>query len=733
MTEVQTKADPSTWAIARLEGRTVLLRNGQPHDGCMFWHSRPFDAAEDLRRFADAGVTLFTTGLHAAWQPDGSWDLSATAKLMSFLERAAPSMTLLPRVGLTPPPWWLDAHPEDVQVHLDVGNGDVLRRDVVFASPRWRDDMGRGLAALIPLLEERWGDRIAGYHLCAGACGEWAYFWGPVVSGYAPAQAEAFRAWLRQRGRPSDAEVPSRERRVRNAAAWPREWSCLDPSRDGDIIDYLTFHSEAVADAIVHFSRVTKQALSALHREKLCGVFYGYHVPNTETPHVAHNAGHHALQRVLASHDVDFVAAPYTYHERQAGGLYYSQVPTGSIARHGKLYYDEDDTFTHLARETPWRPKCRDAAETADVLWRNFAATLSEGGAYWWMDHDGEGWYRDDGLMREVAAMRRLAAACAAGGPPGMDGHRLDPTAAEPSPLFSPQIAVVVCPGTLNRLRYDSALVDALLPQFLSELIAVGAPYEMIEVADAPQLFGAPDASRFRLVVFPDALHLSAGDRAALKACVCRDGRTVLWLHAAGLLTERGVSVEALREVTGIGAALHDRVGPCRAETCVTGTRLTYGTGRDVGPEVVGCDPDAEVLGWTLYRGEPALLRKRLDGWTSIWSAVPLLPTVVLRQFAREAGVHVYADNGDRVWCGNGVLVLHACCNGAVVLRLPADAALQDARTGRLVRPRQRTLRLAMRRGETRVWRLMAAGAQRGTSTAADRDRLPSNGKEPEP
>jgi len=707
-------------------GAPTLFINDAPHNACMFWHSKPMDAGEDIRLFADAGVHLFTTGLSAEMQQDGSFDVSHLTQLMRVILSANPKALVMPRVWLEPPKWWFEQHPDEMQVHYDAVTGDKVRRYVSFSSQRWLNDMGAALPNLLRLCEERWGDHIIGYHLCAGACGEWSYSWAPVLSGYSISQRAAFQRWLRERyggdvGRLrrawaddavtfETAEVP--RNRVRDRNAWPAMWSIFKPQSEQRCIDYLTFHSEAVADAITHFARITKRTLREMGREKICGVFYAYHIPNEDVPWAVYNAGHHAHKPVLESPDIDFISSPMTYNLRQAGGHYHSQLLPGSVRLHGKLYWCEDDTFTHLARETPWRPKCRDAKETADVLWRNFAGTLCEAGAYWWMDHDGEGWYRDDRLMAEVAAMARLA------------GQRLD---SDKTP--DAQIAVLASPDSMNYLRYDSALADALLPDMISELLCVGAPFDLYGVDDLELLWGqetgrqqpadtASWSNNYRMFIFLDALYLSDRQRAAIRRVLADGNRTALWFYGAGLAggakgvshAEGALSTDAMAEVTGIRTRLKDRVGQMRAETYLTGTRLTWGTARHIGPEIVGDDPNAEQLGWMQYRGEPALLRKRCGELTSIWCAAPGLPACVVRLFAKEAGVHIYTETGDRFYRQGDLAVLHASFSGRRTLVLPRPADVFDVRRGRSLARDALEVELNLNRGETAVLRLMVRG-----------------------
>lgn len=700
-----------TAKVADHHGVPTLFVNGQPHSGCMFWHSRVPEAAPDLRLFHDAGIDLFTCGLDASYGADGGWDFTRFDATMDAVLAANPKALVLPRIWLEPPKWWLERYPDEVQVHYDAVNGDEIRRYISFGSRRWREDTGRLLPELIRHGEERWGEHLFGYHLCAGACGEWSYSWDPVVSGYSVAQQAAFRDWLRQRYAGDQdalrqawadaavtfdaATVPPPAQRVRNRHAWPRTWSCFRPDTERRAIDYLLFHSEAVATAINHFARLTKTTLRELGREKLCGVFYAYHVCNLDTPYVAHNAGHHAAALVLASPDIDFISAPLNYDERHAGGGYHSQLLPHSVRLHGKLYYDEDDTFTHLAKETPWRPKCRDAAETVNILWRNFAATVREGGAYWWMDHDGQGWYRDAKVMAAVAGMRRFA----------------ERQLADPRRRAVAQVAVVYSPRSHAFLRYDPALVDALGPKQLSEILALGAPCDFYETGDLDLLLHQDWARHYRLIIFCDALYLSDDERRTIRLRLAGAKRTLLWCYAAGLLTETDVSPEAMTALTGIRVRLNDRVGPLRAETFLTGTRLTYGTCAEVGPELVGDDPEAEPLAWSLYRGQPLLMRRPFSaGWTSIWSGAPVLPAAVLRQVARDAGVHVYADSGDWLTAAADFLCLHAAFAGERTLTLAAPADVLDVRTGKPLAHGAENFTVFLERGQTGVWTLCPPG-----------------------
>ncbi|MCY2928258.1 MAG: hypothetical protein NTV86_01945 [Planctomycetota bacterium] len=329
---------------------------------------------------------------------------------------------------------------------------------------------------------------------------------------------------------------------------------------------------------------------------------------------------------------------------------------------------------------------------TVGVLERNVCGALTAGGTNWWMDQGG-GWYHDPELMAAIGRMQRLA---------------LD--LLEEDRSSRAQVAVVVSQETSRFMWYDTALTESALIMQLAELGAMGAPFEVYDATDLERLFTGTDAGRIKLVVFLNCLYLSPEQRQAIASHVARDGRTLLWVHAAGLVSERGVSPEAMAELTGIRTGAYPMPWQAEVVTYLTGDRITYGTHETLGPVLYGDDADARLHGWVRLHVRrdpdmPGLLEKPMPGWRSFWSAAPNLPAALLRTIARSSGVHVYSDAGDQVFAGAGVLALHAAFDGERTIHLPAPRPMRDAFTGEIFAPAAEVA-LTMRRGETRVWRL---------------------------
>lgn len=686
-------------------GAPALFLNGHPHPGLMFFFCRAVDAEEDVRRFADAGIDLFSGCFSpgAILPLDRPLEFDEVRRAFDAVIRGNPRVLILPRIGLG----WTYAQPEaaaryeeERQLNRHPSTGKLSRSQwLSFSSEFGRERGTELLREFIRLCEREYGDHIFGYHLASGAAGEWSYAWDPALSDASEPQRRAFAAWLQRRYPdetidPATVTVPLDRLRTDNQS------SLFDPVADRRTIDYLRFHSEAAATLIAHYARVAKETLRQLNREKLCGAFYGYHFKNMNRPATYLNQGHAAQDLVLASPDIDFVCAPYAYTGRETGHMYQAQLCAATMRLHGKLYLCEEDTFTFRAKREPNRHVCLTREDTINVFRRNLLGVLRDGGGAWYMDCGGngplspggqvDGWYRDEGLMANFAAMQRLATAAVESLDRGTDA----------------EIAVILSDDGVAHLRQDSALPDALLTRQWLELGRLGASFDCYRAEDLPRLVEQSWANQYRLIVFLSTFALSPAIRASIDSRLKRDGRTLLFVYATGLITPTGLSLDAMRALTGLQLGLRHASEHLLASCTLTGEVLHYGTERPISPVLIGADTAAEIHGTFFNTGDPALLRRDFGTWRSVWSGAPALPAKVLRHLAREAGVHLYSDAGDQVLTLPGYLAVHGGSAGERRIRLRRTASVTDAFTGERVADGTAEIRTRFGFGETKVWRV---------------------------
>jgi beta-galactosidase len=413
---------------------------------------------------------------------------------------------------MDPPPWWRAAHPDEVMQWEDG------RRDkAVPASPRYRRDAADRLAALIARLEQTLGDHIAGYHPAGQNTGEWFYegAWEKPLSGFAPADRAAWRAWLAGRYASdtdlcaawrtsglsrADAPLPTAEARRSAPGGYRR-----DPAGERMLIDWADFQQEAMAGCVTGLARAARTASGG---RKLVLFFYGYTFELAGLHAGAPVSGHLALRQVLDCPDIDVLCAPIAYFDRGPGGDGPAMAPAESVALAGKLWLNEDDTHTALATEEV--PGSRDHAatfeQTADLLARNVAQCALRNQATWWMDLCGTGWFNEPEWWDVLDALRPLDEALLA----------------RPSP-FQPEIAAVVDEQALREASARAAPVTwPGIYEARRALGRCGAPYGQYLLDDV--LAGRVPA---RVLVLLNPWRLDDVQRARLADPAA--GRVILW------------------------------------------------------------------------------------------------------------------------------------------------------------------------------------------------------------
>ena len=78
-------------------------------------------------------------------------------------------------------------------------------------------------------------------------------------------------------------------------------------------------------------------------------------------------------------------------------------------------------------------------------------------------------------------------------------------------------------------------------------------------------------------------------------------------------------------------------------------------------PHFVVNDKKASVLGLSYRRKEPNFAVKKFKNWTSVYLPGGKLPTMLVKNLAREAGINVYTDSDDiQVWAVKSMFGLYS-------------------------------------------------------------------------
>ena len=633
-----------------------------------------------------SGLRPFRSGL---FRGPGRYDFDEVAQDLARIAPTGKEAYILPRIYLDCPKWWEAEHPEELCRDY---RGNALRES--FASEKWREDMGGALEALIDFIEASpWKNAVIGYQVAAGGTEEWVYHrrFFTQYADYSAVNHRRYSRWLRDSYETVEALNRSwgtdYEDFDRIPLPTPLERVCCrggvlrDFRTERPVMDYYVYHSELIADAILYFCRRVK---AYTHGDRLTGAFYGYvgEIMNVDY-------GHHALGKVLQSPDIDFLASPNSYFGCRAKGEDWPYMaPVDSARLHGKLWFVESDTRTHLTRPMKETlPQCAPdntlyengvwaGPETKELslalLKKGIARVLTGRTGTWWFDMWG-GWF-DAPEYRELLQKAE-----------GWIGD-------QSTGLMRAETAVLVDDRAFASFGVDDPVLYDLIYKQRSPLGKMGAPYDFYLLSDLAD--GRFPAEAYKAVIFLNAVNLEEPVKQAIREKLQKDDRLLLWIYLADA-ANGGVftgfpwvyTPDRMGQAIYKGAAFPEKPVSCAAFT----------------PEAA---EGAYVLAST-DDGRPAVLFRREKAYTAAYSLLPCLPARLLNDLLALNGVHVYCFTEDVVYAGGQYIAIHAASGGEKRLYLPQGVTkATDAETGKPQRVNGCFLDFPMEQYETRVFRL---------------------------
>jgi beta-galactosidase len=713
----ETGASTGRKAVARIQphrGVPTLFINDEPTPAYIYFF--PVPVKEDIADFAKAEVHLYSWGwgtiiAHCndmGWIGPGKYDYGHFDETATTILEADPKGYLIPRIAVSAPEWWLEAHPND---RIKCEDGTDARRpqssyDTSYltsvASKAWLEDASEALRSFIEHVRSMpYGERVIGYQPTGGV-NEWMYYWGEGAADFSVASLQHFREWLKSKyGDVSqlggawksdhvdfeNAAIPGQKERLKTDVNLLR-----NPAVSRQVSDYYQFFSEVTAEALIHLCRIGKEAC---RNESLLGAFYGYVMNDTgdySDGKAALDWGHRALLRVLETPEVDYLCAPYQYTHRGPGGYDGPQSLPASVQLHGKLWMTECDTPTFVATPNAWNLQGRPVPTRAvsfAVMKRDFSQRLIRRVGMWWMDlMPRGGWYHHPDIVRFLARTRKILER----------SSQLDVR-------YKGEIAVIVDEETPFYVKPGPELLYPLV--FLQDRLhfaRIGTPYDLYLHNDLDH----PNMPEYKLYIFLDTIYLTQQETKRIQEKVQKDNKVAVWLYAPGLINENGLHPRNMRDLTGIQLNL------CKVEASnqkITQMYLTdfdhpitrgvpantfFGATSEIGPFAFSEDPEALTLGRLLpghassgtpgELGEfPGFVVKRLPTWTSIFIGVPVVPSNILRNIAYFAGCHVYSADDDIVYANSHFVAIHTAKSGTKRIRLPKKTDVYDAFTESLI------------------------------------------------
>ena len=701
------------WSVRPINGVPRLTRNGEAESNFIFSAARitkgdPVETesvAAEVKLARKHGVRVYSVSFLPLWGDEAQRKAAAdfADHICGEILKSDPDAFFMPRVQFQEPPF---AEADMREKNL---SADGSRDQVAIASARYRREAAGALRDFIRYMERKYGDHMMGYHVAAGHHGEFQYCnfaRRGNLFGYDDATGAAFRNFLKEKYR-NDLTALCRAWKknhltFENAPVPPptlrsgREGEVFhDPHTEQASIDFNAFLNRDMADFALELARVVREECG---KTRIVSVFYGYLFECMPQSNGPSQSGHFALARLLRSPDIDVLCGPYSYSNlaRVPGGPQFTHTVGESITAAGKIWFNEDDTATHISmrQRMPEDGSHRAAfdrtlEETRLLLRRNFLFNLARNYGVWWYDHQSRGMWNDPALWEEKAFADRIEAAVLDDPEPSrpdvtlvFDEKNADFIVSANEPRYTLEGGVSAMRDRVSRSGCASGV------RLLDDIVSGKAGYSKLDI-------------------HCNAVALTGEERRALRD---RAGKIpTVWMWAPGYidLDRNKFSLKTIEETTGF------KVRPVQPATWTVWARPEgfdfnlpdhYGWGQTLRPVFAPVPEKGDLVlaYWRDSYGTPAIvLRPGRDGRPfSVFCGAVDLPAATIRAFARKAGAHVYCSRNAGIHKGRDFVAVTAGEGGLYDLNVGGAEEWFDAYTGRPI-GRGPQLKLNLKPAET--------------------------------
>lgn len=700
VTENPDKDNPLIATVEEYNGAPTIMINDQPYSPAFYLRPdlnvyRQTDAEE---RIGESTYELFITyqgclgkgGQDVLWPSRDKIDYDAFDKAIISLLSASPSSYVMVNFGMFAPSWWRKENPGELTVSMDENGNVTTGEGASFASEKWMEESGEVLRKLIQHMKEQsYYNRVYGLRITAGQTYEFMNYGTTAtrLPDYSEAALKAFRTWLKEKyvydsllsaawGEHvtfETAQIPTIAERQQSTYG-----TLYDSKKDRKALDYNTFLTQLSAKSLLYWAQICKEETG---NDKIVGAYFGYLW--TFGSYDGVGSTHSALNQVLNSPYIDFVASPINYNERLLGEstTYMSLLDT--IQAYGKLYIQEQDnrtfkstSYSGVGWDSDWDFQVggqRTIEGTIQNFKRDFANNFVNGAGFWHYDMYG-GWLDDPMIYEQMATEKRI----------------YDNSLTLENRSFLNDVAVFVSDKmysyTAMQVSPNSpyVLINSLFLQQRKNLATMGVGYDTYAISTLVD--GKVPSHKVNIFLSP--FEITDEAKAAIEAYLKKDNQYAIWIYLPGFSDGNETSAERMSDLVGINLKLDNEENPMQVKIADDNHWLTtgikdkiYGTDNTfISPLCYVDDSSATALGYlTQHTDKVGLAVKKYDNWTSIYSTATCLPVEMLRNVLKEAGVHVYSENtNDVIYNNNHYVALHSAVGEEKTIKLDGTYAVYD-------------------------------------------------------
>jgi hypothetical protein len=487
-----------------------------------------------------------------------------------------------------------------------------------------------------------------------------------------------------------------------------------DPATDGEslpaimpkgsVSEYRIFGEANAFELREHFAKAFKNAAGK-------DVFVSAYSMPMENQH------HRFLKMAGKQGKANNMIASMSFYPYRQPGFASGYHPEQSFGFHKTGFLQELDLRYHIS-DKGWYDEqvlmwCSSQPDIKS--WRNMhrklvGISLAQDQGYWYYDMDKQ--FRDDELLNEIGVVKKIA----------------DTLLTKKGVDFRPDVCLVRFDAESKYYgsSVDNAVGATVQWQYM-QLETSGVPYDVHYLSD---IMTEPSLKDYKIFIFHNNTHLSESDKAWINANLKKNNKTLIWMYDSGYLTDKGLSTNALSELTGMKIQTAGE-GYTRSIATITGKSKMVGGeagftkvpafqgmaealcaiftakgpsqlmqpfvgrwGYAVAPGVSRYQKFWVTGGYDVelskYRedGKTAMAVKYFPDWTSIYIGAPnALAGEMMNNIAKESKAYISGAPAMGEVRMNGKFVsYHALKSGNYQLNLPANATtIKDAETGKIL------------------------------------------------
>lgn len=674
--------------IVEVNGTYALSINGQIEPISLYTtkHQTTYTNTTVMKHMHNAGVCItrlwMTAGGRVAWWTgENEYAFELVDDIIYSALADHKDTYLMLTLGLQAPTWWKEDNPDE----LTVTNEGHVDGESVASDKLEKEAIEANMQLIAHMRKQPYWNRIVGSVLSGYNTHEWLWYGGGQTAlDFSVAGQTAWKNWLTEQYGTDVAlreawgdssvslatvTVPTIEERVNDIYT-----VFLDPATQQDVIDYLRYQGELVAQRLMTFAGAITEAVDD---NWILGPYFGYMNSHYHFGGVINL--HTGISQVLEDKNIDFVAAPVNYNERYDGEAAGNMQMVDGVLASGKAILAEDDL-----RLCPWTTNTKefltrdgvgptfDVADSISQIQRNFATQTVNNLGNWYFDIESDLFNREQfGEVIEISNNERKVNLAREKDSKNdvcyiIDEDLYENLASNYFPTYD----------TLKYLTYEQRY----------EFSKIGVNVDSYHMSDLVK-GRVPD---YKIYIMISPVEIDEAEQEAINKYLKNSDKVVVWQYICGASDGKTFSAKNMSDVIGINVTFD--LTPRNQSAVVSNKKhwLTEGengryfgttTGRDVvSPTAIVKDSQAEVLAYMSDNSSDAALAvKDMGDWTSIYSSVPTIPTEILKNLLKKNDVHMYSDNlNDVIFANSNYVAINCAYGGEKEIKLNGTYAVYD-------------------------------------------------------